>query len=195
MTKSEALNILGLSGNPSEEEIKKAYRKLAVTNHPDKHKGSKEFEEKFKNIQSAYDYLTNPQSQNNEFVRENFFEEMDQMFSAAFGFNNKQRRTEVHKPQENPCDKKIQLPDVNIGEYVITLNQLLFKEEIDLKLKVQTCCRDCLSNKQIWSQCTACNGIGKVNHHLRTPIGILNQISQCRQCGGLGWNKNNHCII
>jgi molecular chaperone DnaJ len=50
--------ILGVSANASEEDIKKAYRKLAMEWHPDRHGGSKEAEEKFKEINAAYQVLT-----------------------------------------------------------------------------------------------------------------------------------------
>ena len=197
MTKQEALSILELSGSPTEEDIKKAYRKLAIQNHPDKHEGSKEFEEKFKKIQTAYTFLTEPQQQNSQFggFTGDFFEQMERDFNDAFGFNSRRRQQEKYTQQENPCDKRIQLPDANIGEYVVTLNQLLFKEDIIINLKVQACCSSCLSNKNLWYKCTSCNGIGKINHTLRTPIGNINQINQCTNCIGMGWIKNNHCTI
>ena len=198
MTRNEALSILGLSGEPSEEEIKKSYKKLAIENHPDKHKGSKDFEEKFKKIQSAYTFLTEPQSQAGQyggFSGDPVFEQMAKEFNATFGFNARSRQREQYKQQENPCDKKIQLPDANIGEYLVTFNQLIFKEDINLNLEVQACCSSCLSNNKIWYMCSSCNGIGKINQSLRTPIGVISQVSQCSICTGLGWIKNNHCTI
>ena len=56
--------ILGVSKNSTPDEIKKAYRKLAVEFHPDKNK-SKEAEEKFKGINEAYEVLSNPQKRQN----------------------------------------------------------------------------------------------------------------------------------
>src|SRR5690606_32760511 len=52
--------ILGVKEDASQDEIKKAYRKLAVKYHPDKNKGNKEAEEKFKKISEAYDVLGDP---------------------------------------------------------------------------------------------------------------------------------------
>ena len=51
---------LGVERGASDEEIKKAYRKLAMTNHPDRNNGSREAEEKFKEITEAYDVLRDP---------------------------------------------------------------------------------------------------------------------------------------
>jgi molecular chaperone DnaJ len=53
--------VLGVPASASQDEIKKAYRKLAMTNHPDRNNGSKEAEERFKQITEAYDVLRDPQ--------------------------------------------------------------------------------------------------------------------------------------
>src|SRR3954453_8325054 len=54
-------SVLGVARGASDDEIKKAYRKLAMTYHPDRNGGSKEAEEKFKEITEAYDVLRDPQ--------------------------------------------------------------------------------------------------------------------------------------
>ena len=51
---------LGVDKNANAQEIKKAYRKLALQYHPDRNPGNKEAEEKFKQISSAYEVLSNP---------------------------------------------------------------------------------------------------------------------------------------
>src|SRR5437763_11628401 len=53
--------VLGVARTSSDDEIKKAYRKLAMTYHPDRNNGSKEAEERFKEITEAYDVLRDPQ--------------------------------------------------------------------------------------------------------------------------------------
>src|ERR687885_986324 len=54
-------SVLGVGRDASDDEVKKAYRKLAMTYHPDRNNGSKEAEERFKEITEAYDVLRDPQ--------------------------------------------------------------------------------------------------------------------------------------
>lgn len=79
MNRTSALRVLGLNGNVGEEDIKKAYKKLAVKWHPDKNQDNKELaEEKFKEISQAYQLLTKPTSQA-QFVK------ADDLFKHFFG--------------------------------------------------------------------------------------------------------------
>ena len=61
MASKDYYSILGVSKNATDVDIKKAYRKLALQHHPDKNKGNKESEEKFKEVTKAYEVLSDPQ--------------------------------------------------------------------------------------------------------------------------------------
>src|SRR5260221_1614921 len=62
MAKRDYYEVLGVSKDVSEEDLKKAYRKLAVKHHPDKNPGDKSAEEKFKELGEAYEALNDPQT-------------------------------------------------------------------------------------------------------------------------------------
>jgi curved DNA-binding protein CbpA len=61
VAKKDLYEILGVDRNATEEEIKKAYRRLAKKYHPDLNPGDKEAEQKFKEINEAYEILSDPQ--------------------------------------------------------------------------------------------------------------------------------------
>ena len=58
--KKDYYELLGISRNTGEEDIKKAYRKLALQYHPDRNTGDKQAEEKFKEVSEAYSVLSDP---------------------------------------------------------------------------------------------------------------------------------------
>ena len=58
MSKRDFYDILGVSRNASQDELKKAYRKLAMKHHPDRNLGKNEAEDKFKEVQEAYEVLS-----------------------------------------------------------------------------------------------------------------------------------------
>jgi DnaJ-class molecular chaperone len=61
MAKRDYYEVLGIEKSATEEDIKKAYRKLAIKYHPDKNPGDKAAEEKFKELGEAYEVLSEPQ--------------------------------------------------------------------------------------------------------------------------------------
>jgi molecular chaperone DnaJ len=65
MVKRDYYEVLGVSRNSTKEEIKKAYRKLAMQYHPDRNPGNKESEEKFKEAAEAYEILSHDDKRNN----------------------------------------------------------------------------------------------------------------------------------
>ena len=76
--------ILGVSKNATEQEVKKAYRRMALQYHPDKHKGDKEAEQKFKDINQAYEILSDKQKRS---AYDQFGEAGAQGFTGGGGFS------------------------------------------------------------------------------------------------------------
>ena len=93
MQKKDYYKILGLQKTASQDDIKKAYRKLAVKYHPDKNAGNKQAEQKFKQISQAYGVLSDPQKRKqydnpvhsfNPFSGSPFQDQYDSVFESFF---------------------------------------------------------------------------------------------------------------
>ena len=178
-------DILGVSKNASENDIKRAYRKLAVKNHPDKHPGDKTIEEKFKKINEAYATLSDKEkraaydnAQASPFGRSTFTasdgRNVDDILNKFFndgGFNfnefvhdkQKQSRT-VHADDENL--------NIKIG---ISIS---FEE-------AYTGCKKTISYT-IKDACTACDGTG---------YDKTSKVISCPDCNGRGFNVVNDSLF
>jgi curved DNA-binding protein len=143
MNNKDYYQILGLKKGASNEEIKKAYRKLAVKYHPDKNPGDKEAEEKFKEINEAYAVLSDPQKKaqydqfgstdfHRRFSQEDIFRGFDvgdifkdmgfgteEIFSRMFGGGNFQQgarfRTKQRRGEDFTMDLHISLREAAKG--------------------------------------------------------------------------------
>lgn len=189
---------LGLdrNSNPNENEIKKAYRKLAMEFHPDKNKGNQEAEAKFKEISNAYDTLSdenkrrvydqtgdegfNNNNGHDDFERrhhdifEQFFARRHP-FANQFGFNP----DEQENTQCNTVYKKM---NISIAEAYDGVNK-------NFIIQVSKYCHDCMK------KCSNCNGEGTIKQ-VRN-MGIFTQIftGNCDICSGSGFklSRNTSC--
>ena len=170
---SNYYNILGLTKNASEDEIKQAYRNLAKTHHPDKG-GNKE---KFQEIQEAYDTLSDPQKKH---IYDNPAPSFDDIFGGGFGgfpFNMFQTH-QNRKKSDHYYTCNIKLDEVFTGLKKIFILKRNFK------------CKNC---QKI---CTKCNGSG--NNQQRVQIGPIIQIlnQPCGSCNSSGKIKDSqNCDI
>lgn len=192
MSKKEALSLLGLSGDPSEQEIKKAYRKLATEHHPDKNSGNKESEEKFKKVTAAYETLTKPQQQQRG-QPQDFNDQFERFFhGGSFKFSTGQKAQSKRPPVKRPSERVIKLEGAELSVQV-DIESLLLRTPIELKLQIECCCKDCLGNPEDWFPCDSCKQVGYVSFHTNTPIGSFTQEQVCNVCHGNGWVNKRSC--
>ena len=204
---TEYYDLLEIKKNCSEQEIKKAYRKLAVKWHPDKNPHNKEeAEAKFKKISKAYDVLSNPQKREiydeygsdalNEMddssggvnpmdIFQNFFENGSGMGMGGMGMGGMGmggmgmgRRSKKVEPIIIPIDVSIE--DLNAG--------------IDVQVNIKrNRAFDSLNNecKNVSQQCKICKGQGfQIKGRVLGP-GMIQQVQvQCEKCSGKGYIVN-----
>jgi molecular chaperone DnaJ len=207
MAKTDYYEILGLEKNASDDDIKKAYRKLAVKYHPDKNPGDKSAEEKFREATQAYEVLKDPKkrSQYDQFGHAAFdtsggggaggfggFDMSDALrafmndfggdsiFSDLFGGGGRSRRGGAGGASRGN-DLQIRLP--------LTLEEIATGAKKTLKIRRKDRCATCggsgsKSGKR--TTCTKCNGSGRVRHVAQSFFGQVIQESACPVCHGEG---------
>lgn len=187
--------ILGIDKNASEQDIKKAYKKLAFEYHPDKNKGNSTAEEKFKEISNAYEILSNEnekrkydqlgdQNYNNggnggeqeshADIFERFFggkmgHPFANHFEHHFNFNN---FGEQHNEQKK-CKSFSQTLNMSLEEVYDGINK-------NIKISVTKFCTKCVK------QCDNCNGRGIVNQVKHMGMFTQMYTGSCDKCGGSG---------
>lgn len=211
MTKKDYYEILDISKNASEIEIKKAYRKKAMKYHPDKNPGDMTAETKFKEAAEAYEILRDEQKRKmydqygHEGLRrgagggaggfsmnvEDIFSQFGDIFGggsfgggfSGFGGGQRQRR---RKGQNTRIKLKIDLKDVQKG---------ISKKKI--KLKKYIACEHCngtgAKNGNL-STCSTCGGAGQVTQVSNTILGQVQHTSVCPTCKGEGKIPKQKCV-
>ena len=176
MNKVECYEILGLKITATEEEVKKAYRKLAMVHHPDKGGDV----DKFKEITAAYENITNNNFPENRQQQQPFnpFDMMNQHFRQQYPHNQRQEVNISADPK--PQKKRVVLrKQINI-----TLEEAFKGVEKKLSLKNEQMCSHCSST------CGTCNGNGRVNVEQRQQVGFASFVSTtirpCHSCNGTG---------
>lgn len=195
MAKRDYYEVLGLSKGASADEIKKAYRKMAIKYHPDKNPDNKDAEVKFKEAAEAYEVLSNDEKRRryDQFGHagmggaagggfsggmnmEDIFEQFGDIFGGAFGgggfggFGNQGRgRGRVFKGSNLRVRVKLNLEEIVNG----------VEKKIKIKRQVEA---DGISYKT----CQTCGGSGQVYRVTNTILGQMRSATTCNTCGGLG---------
>ncbi len=212
--KRDYYEVLGLQKGASDDEIKKAYRKLAKKYHPDVNPDNKEAEAKFKEIGEAYEILSDSEkkSRYDQFgfagVDPGYgggqgggfggfgggFGGMDfgdigdifgSMFGGGFGGQSQRRRNGPRRGSD-------------IEESVLlSFEEAAFGVKKPLKIYVIEDCDECkgtgAKNSSDKETCTYCNGTGQIRNVQRTILGQMVNTQTCNHCGGEGTIIKNPC--
>lgn len=207
MAKRDYYEILGLSKSASDDEIKKAYRKLAKKYHPDINK-EKDAEEKFKEINEAYEVLSDPQKKQ---VYDNYgfdglegnmgsgfsgfssggFEDLSDIFSSFMGggfsgFGSRSARETGPSRGEN---RYLQMT-IDFLEAVKGVKKTI---TISVDRKCEKCDGTGAKTKSDIETCPTCKGTGKVTRQQRTMFGMMQSVGVCPDCNGSGRHIKAKC--
>ena len=183
--------ILGVSRNATDEEIKKAYRKLALNYHPDRNPGDRVAEEKFKEINQAYQVLGDPEKRSgfDRFGAEQpgaygfgFTRNFDDIFGDLFGdFFGTTQRKRARKGDDFRYNLEIEFEEAVFG----VEKQI----EIPYDVKCSSCKGSRIEPGFQPAVCKACNGRGQA----RYTQGFFTINRTCDHCGGEGYLIKDPC--
>lgn len=200
--------ILGVSKSASADEIKNAYRNLALKLHPDVNK-SKQAEEQFKEINAAYAVLSDPEKKsqydaygpdafNQRYTQEDIFRNFDlesifRNMGIDFGFDNDAMSQMFGFTPQKSAD----IGNDILARVSITLQEVAHGTNKPLSVRHVKACERC-SGKGYEPgtrliKCERCNGAGQLRETRRTPFGVMQTIGTCPKCGGAGRSFEKPC--
>ena len=202
MAKRDYYEVLGVDKNASADQIKSAYRKQAVKFHPDKNKGDKTAEDKFKEASEAYHVLSNSERKQNydnfghaafenggggrggfgNFDFSNHFSDIfEDFFGEGFGGGSRRSRRSNNRGSDLRYDLSISLEEAYNGK----------KQDIKFSTteKCDTCSGSGSKPGHDAGSCSMCGGHGQV----RSSQGFFTVQQTCPQCSGSGEMITNPC--
>jgi molecular chaperone DnaJ len=213
MAKRDYYEVLGVNKSASADEIKKAFRKLAIEHHPDR--GGNE--EKFKEVNEAYEVLkdeskrkrydqfghagvgSSAASDGNPFsgfgggaqnINFDFGDlGLGDIFSSFFGGNMGGQQGRQQRSRGRDVETNVEL----------TFEQAVFGTELDVHLNLEDTCEHCKGTTvepgYELKTCDTCKGSGQVMHVTRTVFGNIQQASICPTCKGTGKVPEKACTV
>ena len=197
--KRDYYEVLGVPRTATDDELKKAYRKLAKQYHPDMNPGNAEAEAKFKEVNEAYEVLSDADKKarydqyGHAGVDPNFgagggfdgsfdFGDLGDIFGSFFGGGfGGGRRTNPNAPQRG---ESIRL------SLAISFEEAAFGCEKSVTVERMETCETCHGNGcapgSTPEVCPECHGTGTVQVRRQTPMGVFATSSPCTRCGGKG---------
>ena len=201
-TKRDYYEVLGVSRNANEDEIKKAFRKLARQYHPDVNKAS-DAEARFKEINEAYEVLSDSEKRQTYdrfghngpsagFGQGGFgqggFGGIEDIFEDFFGFGTRARTAARRSPQRG-ADLRYNL--------TITFEEAVFGCEKQLEIPRWEPCPTCRGSGAAPGtapvRCSQCNGSGEVRRVQQSIFGQFVNVSTCPRCNGEGEVVTSPC--
>ncbi len=205
MAKRDYYEVLGVEKSASPDEIKRAYRRMAIKYHPDKNPGDKEAEAKFKECAEAYEVLSDADKRKqydqygheglrgasmHDFSRMNVEDifsmfGFDDFFGGIFGgTGGRQRASRGHGPARGY--------DLETG-VELALNEIARGADKTIEFTRQDLCQDCNGSGAAKgskpARCNVCGGSGQV----AKGGGFFQMVSTCPQCRGSGQVITNPC--
>lgn len=203
MAKRDYYEVLGVSKSATAEEIKRAYRKLAMQHHPDKHGGD---DAPFKELGEAYETLKDPQKKaaydqfGHAAPQGNPYSGGQQQYSSGFdGFDFSDILNQFMGGQQGG-QRQNGPPRGRDLETTVTID---FKEAVfgvtkEINLSLDDVCEHCAGTGDEHKKtktCTTCNGRGQVTRVQQTILGGIQQTSTCPTCGGIGKTPETACSV
>lgn len=209
MSKRDYYEVLGVSKTANADEIKKAYRKLAIKYHPDKNPGDKEAEEKFKEAAEAYDVLSNADKRARYdqfghnmgsqgfgggaggFSMEDIFSQFGDIFGGGFGgaWGSATGGRSSRNRQRRGSDLRIKVK--------LTLEEIAKGASKTLKIPTYVKCQSCdgtgAKDGKAFATCSTCNGSGTIVQTQRTILGTMQTQAVCPHCEGSGKTITEKC--
>lgn len=205
--KRDYYEVLEIDKNATQDEIKKSYRKLAKEHHPDTNQGNAESEQKFKEINEAYQVLSDPEAKNKYdnfghaafdqqagygggsyggFGDINFEDIFGSFFGGGFGgFGGNSRKSNAQHGRDLRYDLSITFEEAYRGTKK-TIN-------VNKDTRCEVCNGTGAKPGHDRKTCSSCNGNGQIRQQKQTAFGNFVNVVTCPACGGEGSIVDSPC--